>query len=262
ERTRMKGWRFVSAGVLCVTLLGARPGWAQDAEQPPAHSTARSAEAGIFLPLTLGSRVGDQSAYVTTLSGYDAARKSAVLKRPTEIGFYGPVALGAGAVSTDAGSTLKPTFGVHVQALRQDKHGVDGSVGVFYKPEGLTEGEGEVEAIFTVGRREGRWGLFANVVYGQDPEAAERDGEVRLAALYTLSERVQAGLDTRLRFDLGSDETKRRAKLEADFDLMAGPTASWVLGPIALIGQTGMSAVRVTDLRLGMVALGGIGAAF
>jgi hypothetical protein len=258
----MKGWRVISAGVLCATLLGAHPSWAQDTEQPPAHSTARSAEAGIFLPLTLGSRVGDQSAYVTTLSGYDSARKSALMEGSTEISLVGPLGLRAGAVYTDAGSTLKPTFGLHVQALRQDKHGVDGSVGVFYKPEGLTEGEGEVEAVFTIGRREGRWGMFANVVYGQDPEAAERDGEVRLAALYSLSERVQAGLDTRLRFDLGSDQTKRRAKLEADFDLMAGPTASWVLGPIALIGQTGMSAVRITDLRLGMVALGGIGAAF
>ena len=253
---------LVVGGVLLATLVGARSGWAQDVEQPPTPTTARSAESGIFLPLTLGSRVGGESAYVTSMSGYDSARGSALLEGATEIHVFGPLAVRAGAVYTDAGATLKPTFGVHVQALRQDKHGVDGSVGVFYKPEGLTEGEGEVEAVFTLGRRVGRWGMFANLVYGQDPEAAERDGEVRLAALYTLGERTQAGLDTRLRFDLGSDETKRRAKLEADLDLLVGPTASWVIGPIALIAQSGLSAVRVTDLKLGMIALGGIGAAF
>lgn len=261
--TKMGKRRTLAYVLATAGLLGPSAALGQDLEPTPAPGGAtRSAEAGMFLPFTLASRVDTQAAFVTTLSGYDSARKSALLEGATEIHLWGPIAVRAGAVYTDAANTLKPTFGLHVQALSQERHGVDASAAVVYKPEGFSEGEGEVEAIFTVGRRAGRLGMFANLVYGQDPEAAERDGEVRLAALYSLRERLQAGLDTRFRFDLGSDPGKRRAKLEADYDLIAGPTASLTLGPVALIGQAGVSAVRVTNLNVGAIALGGLGAAF
>jgi hypothetical protein len=234
---------------------------AQDVEpgaqpQPPAERD------GYFLPLTMSSRVGRQQAYVTTLSGYDSARSTPLVQGDAEVTVWGPIAIRAGAVYTQSQDTLKPSFGLHVQALRQEKHGVDASVAVLYKPEGLTEGEGEIETVLTVSRQQGRWGLFGNVVYGQDPEASERDGEVRMAALYGVAPRLHLGLDTRVRFDLGSDEGKRRAKLEADLDLVAGPTATYGIGPLVLIAQTGFSAVRVVSTQTGMVALGGIGTAF
>src|SRR5262249_50562952 len=147
-------------------------------------------------------------------------------------------------------------------ALSERRHGVDGAIGVFYKPEGLTEGEGEVEAILSLARHFGRVGAYGNLVYGQDPEGSERDGELRLAALYGVNERLYTGLDTRFRFDLGSDLGKRRAKLEADWDLVAGPTASYSLGPLAFIGQAGVSAVQLVSVRAGAVAMGGVGASF
>jgi hypothetical protein len=254
----------------CLGVVGAAwiaswtaPAAAQDVEEPaqPERAT-RSAEAGMFLPLTLAPRTDSQAAFAVLLTGYDAGRKSAIVEGSAEVTLWGPLALRAGAVYTDAANTLKPTFGLKLQALNQKSHGVDGAIGVFYKPEGLTEGEGEIEAIFMLARRFGRMGTFANFVYGQDPEAAERDGELRLACLYTIKERLQAGLDTRFRFDLGSDPGKRRAKLEADYDLLAGPTASYALGPIALVAQAGVSAVRVTSLQVGAAAVGGVGAAF
>jgi hypothetical protein len=202
---------------------------------------------------------------VTTLGGYDSARQSALLQGSTEINVWGPIAIRAGVVYTETTNTLQPTFGAHVQVLKQEHHGVDGSVLVVYKPEGFTEGEGEIEAAFTVGRRFGRTGLFGNFVYGQDPEGNERDGEVRAAALYSLRENLQAGFDTRLRFDLGSSNTAQRiAKLEADYDLVAGPTASYCLGPFALIAQGGLSLFQLHDqsLRTGGVGLAGIGAVY
>jgi hypothetical protein len=50
----------------------------------------------------------------------------------------------------------------------------------------------------------------------------------------------QGGLDTRVRFDLGSDEGERRTAREAEYDLAAGPTVSYVLDDIA-VAQSGLS---------------------
>jgi hypothetical protein len=51
--------------------------------------------------------------------------------------------------------------------------------------------------------------LFANLVYGQDPEGRERDGEVRLASLYDLGG-LQLGVDARVRLDLGEEAEAQR----------------------------------------------------
>jgi hypothetical protein len=224
--------------------------------------TERSADAGMFLPLTMAPRTDSQRAFALALGGYDGARKSGLLEGTADATIFGPVAVRVGVLYTGSPETLRPTFGARVQALQQAKHFVDMSVGLFYRPEGFTEAEGEVEAVVAFGHRFGRLGTFLNLVYGQDPEAAERDAEIRLAALYAFSERLQAGLDGRLRFDLGSDEGKRRAEGEADWDVIVGPAASYALGPVAVVAQAGLSAVGNQSAKFGPVALGGLAGAF
>jgi hypothetical protein len=258
--------RIVFAGLVAWTMGASRAARAQDVEpEKPRITAAHSAEDGQFLPFTLASRVDSQRALVSTLDGYDSARQSAILQGTTEINVWGPIAIRAGVVYTETVDQLKPTFGVHVQLLKQEKHGLDGSIAVFYKPEGFTEGEGEIESAITVGRRFGRTGVYGNLVYGQDPEGNERDGEVRMAAMYSLRENLHAGFDTRLRFDLGSSNTAQRiAKLEADYDLVAGPAASYCLGPFALVAQGGASLFKLSNasLRTGGIGLAGVGAVF
>jgi hypothetical protein len=133
--------------------------------------------------------------------------------------------------------------------------------GAFYRPEGFTESEGEVELVVAVAHRFGRLGTFANLVYGQDPEGAERDGEVRLGALYAVNASVQAGFDARLRADLGSEEGKRRAEGGAEYDLVFGPTASYAIGPIAAIVQGGMSLLGTEPAKPGAIVMLGIAGA-
>jgi hypothetical protein len=142
--------------------------------------------------------------------------------------------------------------------LSQADQLVDLSIGAFYRPEGFTEAEGEVEAALAFGRRFGRLATFGTLVYGQDPEGAERDGEVRAAGLYALSAHSQLGLDSRLRFDLGSAPGKRLAEGSADYDLIAGPAFIYSLGAVALIGQVGLSLVGQGRPRLGPLALAGL----
>jgi hypothetical protein len=224
-----------------------------------AGAASRSAEAGMFLPLSMAPRTDSQTAFLNSYGGYDSARRAAEIQGTADVTLFGPLALRGGAQYTEFTNRTKPTLGLRLQPLSQQQHGIDGGVGVFYKPEGLTEAEGEVEAVVMLSRRFGRLTGFANLVYGQDPEGAERDGEVRLAGLYRFTAELQAGLDGRVRFDLGSDAGKRRAKLEAAFDLTTGPTLSYSFGRVAAFALAGLSAVNVSGMRLGAIALGGLG---
>lgn len=213
----------------------------------------------MFLPLSMAPRTDSQRAFLNSYAGYDSARRAAEIQGTADVTLFGPLAIRGGAQYTEFTGKTKPTLGLRLQPLSQAKHGFDGAVGVFYKTEGFTEAEGEVETVLMLSRRFGRLTTFANLVYGQDPEGAERDGEVRLAGLYWFGASLQAGLDSRARFDLGSDAGRRRAKLEAAFDLTTGPTVSYSIGRVAVFALAGLSAVNVSGMRVGAIALGGLG---
>jgi hypothetical protein len=238
---------------------------ADDSSEHPASGerAADSARAGMFLALIEAPRVDTQRAFTTALGGYDAARDSALLEGRGEVTVWGPIALRIGVLYTQSPERLRPTGGGRVQALSQARgQGIDMSIGAFYKPEGFTEGEGEVEGVLAFGRRFGRIGLFADLAYGQDPEGAERDGEVRLGALYEAMARMQLGLDSRLRFDLGSDEGKRREEGEAEYDLIAGPALSYAFDQVALGVEAGVSVVGAPSTQVGPIALASISGSF
>jgi hypothetical protein len=157
---------------------------------------------------------------------------------------------------------MRPNVGLRVQLLRQETHGLDGSAGVFYKAEGFTEPEGEIEAVLSAGARFGALSVAGNLAYGQDPEGNERDGEAR-AAIFRRWRLFTVGLDARGRFAL-ADPRSTAAQREPRVDLAALPFASVVAGPVALFAQAGVSALQLAnaDLTVGMTALGGVGAAF
>jgi hypothetical protein len=76
---------------------------------------------------------------------------------------------------------------------------------------------------------------------------------------------LRAGLDGRWRFDLGSSEAKLRAANEPTFDLVVGPVATAVVGPVVLTAHAGISAVRFvgsTSASVGAIAVAGLGSAF
>lgn len=261
--------------VLAGTLLVGRAVAQAPAETPAPKlesSSAVSAGAGMFLPTTIAPRVDSQRGYVRMLGGYDSARRSAQFDALADVTIIGPLSARVGAMYTehpiaeggrgkDQPDKFRPSFGLRVQALSQEHAGIDMGVGVFYKPEGFTEAEGEVEAVLSFGRTFGRVATFANLVYGQDPEGKERDGEVRLGALYALTPLLQVGADARLRLDLGEEEGAAVAAAKssrAEYDLVFGPTASYALGPIAAIAQAGMSVFGAEPARLGAVALVGL----
>jgi hypothetical protein len=216
--------------------------------------------AGSFLPLSVPAKVGAQPAYSAGSGGYDGARKTALLEAIAEVRVWGPLAIRGGAVYTTSDGRLRPTFGARAQLLSMGRHGVDGSVGVFYKPEGLTQAEGEIETVVALGTRVGATYLLGNLAYGQDPEGNERDGEARLAVLHPLGARVLVGMDSRLRFDLGSDAAHLAGKGEPTMDALLGPTATWFVDRFALSLHGGLAARRVdASTAAGAFVLAGIG---
>ena len=235
-----------------------------DRAEPPATTPVQQAtEDGAFAVLTMPARVGSTRAFAWGLGGYDSGRKSGVAEAIAEVHVWGPLALRGGATYSADGKRMRPTIGGRAQVLRQETHGLDGAVSVFYKAEGFTEPEGEIETFLSVGRRFDRLAIGGSLVYGQDPEGNERDGEVRASAFRQLG-RFNLGLDSRLRFAIGTQHTKAGAMPEPTFDALAGAAATATLGGFVLFAEVGPSAFRVpgAGTRMGATAFGGLGSAF
>jgi hypothetical protein len=230
-----------------------------DEAAPRTFATRDSVASGAFLPFTVSAAIEKQAALGSAVGGYDGAHGAGVFEAAAEVRVFGPVALRGGAVYSSAADRLRPSLGARVQALRESRHGVDGAVGVAYRPEGFTEPEGELEAVFSVGSHLGATYLIGNLAYGQDPEGNERDGEVRLAALHPLGPLFVGG-DARARFDLGSAAAKNEPRLDA----VIGPVASYIAGPVSLLVQGGASALKLRGAtsKIGALVLGGVGASF
>jgi hypothetical protein len=255
---------FAAAGLLFPP--GARAGEpASDRELtgPERSPESAGARGGGVLLLSQPAALGTQHAFGTALGGYDSARHSSTFEANAEARVWGPLSVRGGAVYTGRTGTLQPTIGGRVQLLRQQDHGLDGAVGVFYRPEGLTEPEGEVETMVSLGACLGRSYLLGNLVYGQDPEGAERDGELRLALLRPVGGRLLLGFDGRVRIDLGSQPAHRASHDEAKLDALAGPTAALLLGPLSFMLQGGASVVRLAGPAVpGAFVLAGAGTSF
>jgi hypothetical protein len=254
-------WIVVSVvAALCATARGEESD-SEISAHPPSLDACAATRDGLFLPSTLAARVGAAPALVSAFGGYDTAGSAPIAGAIAEVRLWGPIALRAGAQYAVARSGARPTVGGRVQLLRQDRHGVDGGVSVFYRPEGFTEPEGEIETAVALGRRFDRIALLGNFVYGQDPEGAERDGEVRLAAQYAVG-RWSLGVDSRLRFAIGSQRASNAAGVPS-FDALAGPIVAAAFGPLALFAEAGPSLLRRGGTTsAGVVAIGGAGALF
>ncbi len=265
----MKTPPISAAALVSAAFLAAAPLARADAkdEQPQtvdaAARTERAAALGSFLSLAQPAALNGSRAVASAAGGYDGARGTALFEAATEVQLWGPLSVRAGAVYTNSTRTLRPSAGLRVQALSESRHGVDASAGLFYRPEGLSEPEGEIELVTSFGAHAGRTYLLGNLVYGQDPEARERDGEVRLAALYPLKSRLLVGLDSRLRFDLGSDRAKLTAKGEPTVDVLAGPLATVFVDRVALFTQAGFAALRqASALSTGAFVQAGLATSF
>jgi hypothetical protein len=236
-----------------------------DRPSPAEHDTSGSRQAtthGAFLPFTIGASTA--ATYGRIASGYDGARKEFVYQAIAEAQVVGGLAIRAGYLSSDLSGHASAVLGGRFQFLSQMQHGLDMAAGLFYLPQDL-DGEGLVKASVLVSRSFGDVRLFGNLGYGQDPEGDDGQAELAVGFLVPAAKSLALGLDARARARVFSTDEKHAGNFEPIFDVVAGPVAHYVLGPVVLTGHAGWSSVVVqgpqgspqstSDLRNGLSGL-------
>jgi len=231
-------------------------------QQRPVDPAVTASGDGSFLPETLSPGVGSTQVFAYGSGGYDSSRKGPLVDSAVEAKIWGPFALRFQATYSNDTDKMRPAVAGRAQFLRQERHGIDGSVTVFFKTEGFTETEGEIETFLSFGRRFEQLSLMGDLVYGQDPEGNERDGEVH-GAIFHQSKWLMYGLDSRVRFAIGTQHG-HAATTEPVFDFLGGPIATAATGVGAIFAQVGPSAFQLANgpTRVGVAALAGLGAAY
>jgi hypothetical protein len=195
--------------------------------------------------------------------GYDGASKGATFDGGAEAQLANRVAVRATGSSSPASSGLGLRVEGKLDALRQENAGVDLAVAGGYESRGFNE-VAAVAGTLALGRSMGRLRLLANVGYARGVQAVEEHyGSAGVAGIYQLSSQLHVGLDSRLRIDLERDDDEPAG--EREWELLAGPTATFTLGSFALIGGTGLAVNRLRlepGLNVGAIGYVGLGAAF
>jgi hypothetical protein len=235
-----------------------------EGDQPPAQPVAagRSAASGAFLPWTMGPRSDQQRALVFAQGGYDGAEKGAVFQATAEAQIFGRLALRAGGNYIGPSGTFRPEVGLRIDALRQEKHGVDLAVLGVYEAKGFNTVRA-VTARVALSRAFGDTRLVGNIGYGVGLEEGERYGDLRVAALHALTSRFQVGLDSRVRVDLERDNDEPPG--EPDWELLAAPLATYSFDRFVVSASAGLSALKlrlIETKHVGAIATLGFGTVF
>jgi hypothetical protein len=266
---RTKLW-MLAAG-LCAGLGAARSARADtntdatSVDERPRFNAASSVRNGLTLPILVAPGSVTASAATTVFwAGYDQARDSLTFRSHADLHVYGPLdaRVGVTYLPNTMQNAMQPHAGLRVRLLTQENDGLDLGLGAFYRMERFTDDEGLMQGLLTAATHIGRLALLGNLSYGQDPEGDDREGDVGLAALYELSAALHVGVESRLRFDLGSQDPKRAARRDTSFDAIVAPTVGYSVGPVALLAQAGVSTMRAKSWRAGTIAMGGLAVAY
>lgn len=215
-----------------------------------------------LLPEAIAARVGVERATATTWGGYDGAKRSPLWTLDVEARIIGRLVFVAGAGYTadmPGAPALRPQIGFRAQLLDQAKHGIDAGVAVMYRQDLFSDEGGFFQGAIALERRQGRFRIVSNLIYGQDGEGDDHDGEARLATLLEAHRGLLVGVDARYRHSLDSTDPNRFIRDRPEYDLLAGPTVSYTRGSWAVMAETGFSTVRTTVTRNGLVAMAGLG---
>jgi hypothetical protein len=247
-----------------ITVARAAPVNADDgAAEEGSKSAQLAARDGMALPNQMAARMEpNQRVVAVGLAGYDAATATGIARMVADVNIFGPLDLRAGLTYlSDVGpyqNKFEPQLGLRLRLLNQETAGVDLATAISYRRDRYTQDTGLVQAVLAVGRRWGHLGVLGNVAFGSDLEGDDRDGELGVALLYEAALQLQVGLESHVRFDLGSNDPRRQLRGQGAYDLQAGPVLHCAIGPAILTAETGISAYQFEHTRAGVYALGGL----
>jgi hypothetical protein len=256
---------FGVAGTVAILAAAAPASAAEEddlASSPEVTSAAKSASNGAFLPWTMGARSDPQRALVFAQGGYSGAESGGVYQVVAEAQLFGRLAIRAGGSYFGPSDTFRPEVGLRVDALRQERHGIDMAVLGVYETKGFNTVRA-VTARIALSRAFGETRVVSNVGYGFGLEEGERYGDFRLAGLRRVTQRLQIGVDSRLRIDLERDADEPPG--EPDWEIMAGPLATYAIDRYVVSAMVGYSALKyrlVEGRHTGAIGTIGVGAVF
>ncbi len=239
---------------------------------PRQNDAAQVSRDGTFLPLSVSARIGDQYVSAQVTGGYDStAGEGGLVHSVIEGAIFNRLAVRVGLDYRQEAGDPRISAGLRAGILRQEQHKIDLGLVALYKNKGFYESDSELELMLTVARRWGRTGLFANLAYGQGFEERERDAEVHLALLFAAHQRVNVGLDTRGKFDLGEEEAADSEAKHRSFDFIGGPLVSVSVGPMAFLANAGVhvalfelasAGTPAQSTAVGGIAMAGLGSCY
>jgi len=223
-------------------------GAAAHAEEARELATSATFTPGILRATSAGT------GFVNVASDFDGASSSVRVSALGEVNLWWRV---RGAVRLLDAFSDKPRPGVGA-GLRWLDGDTMSTAYLFYKTEGFTEPEGEIEALLSFERAFGAVRASANIAYGQDPEGNERDGELAFVAHLEPRTGWFIGGTARYRDALGS------TKESVIRDGFAGPTSTLTLGAFAISVNAGvaMAETQMTARKFGPASTLSLGAAF
>jgi hypothetical protein len=232
---------------------------AADLAATPSHDVTR------FLATTSSAFVGGSAAVTSAFGGYDGAAKTPTFGVVTELrlvrrlSLVGGVAYG-NASAADAG--LRPQLGARLQLLRESASGVDASVGFLFRQDRFTSEDGLFQGSLALGRSFGETSTVLNVVYAQDGEGDDHEGEVRLAGLRHVRGGLHVGVEGRYMHAIDSTDPRRVMLGTPSMEAMAGPVVAYTAGTWAFVAEAGIASRQTAHLDTGVTTLGGIGTTF
>ncbi|HEU0036160.1 MAG TPA: hypothetical protein VFQ53_36355 [Kofleriaceae bacterium] len=184
---------------------------------------------------------GEPQPYASLATELDGARVQIRIDALGDVPLFDRVHLVLRVADIASAGDAKPGAGVGLEVLRRDR--TRALVYLQYKLEGFSEPEGELEAVFAIGHQLGALHATANVAYGQDWEARERDAELALAAHVEPVRGMFAGVTARYRDALGTAvEPIRR-------DGFAGATGTVTYGRIGVTLMGGIAMAETVEAR-------------
>jgi hypothetical protein len=241
---------------------------------PPAvtaPSAKQAASDGLLSPFTSPAAISTSRASAQSYVGYDGAASLARARASVEGTLTSFLALRVELEHGPAtGADDRVAVGARLGILTQRTYGADLGADLFYQPKDF-RGEGNVVAGLMLARHFDRLGLFANALFGSDPEGDDQLLELRLGGLYAATDWLSLGLDARSRQNFSQDRKRARAR-SVDWEVQAAPTAIFCLGQFSLMALVGPSIVREmpaagevspdTRTHGGLLAMAGAGGAF
>jgi hypothetical protein len=239
----------------------------QEDELKRSSEIQSSVAAGDLLPFTTGARHHRQGLLFNTYGGYDDAKRAPVMQGVLDATLVERVTFRVTSTNTGMSDQLKFGFGALVDVIRAEDHGVDLAVGGDYELLGWNRMPAAV-ARTALGGNVGQLRLQGNAGFGLGLEGGDRYGDLRLSGLHPVTDRWYAGIDSRARIDLASTDPMDQAEAPSgklDYDIQAGPVATYTYGRIAVSATGGVSAWKLRSgetAKVGAAGAIGLGAAF